>query len=184
MDEQQAASVNVTGGPAVILIGPPGAGKTTVALALGALTGLPVRDTDADVELESGRIVGEIFTQSGEAEFRRLEHIAVAKALAEHEGILSLGGGAVMEPETGRLLAGHPVVFLSISMKTGLQRTGLSDQRPMFVGVNPRGTFKALLDARVPVYRAIATLEIDTDHLTVNEVAARIIAELGLKAGM
>lgn len=175
------AEPHVSNGPAVVLIGPPGAGKTSVARALGALTGLPVRDTDADVESESGRTIGDIFTQSGEAEFRSLEHVAVARALAEHDGILSLGGGAVMEPETQRLLEGHRVVFLSISMPVGIRRTGMSNQRPMFVGVNPRATFKALLDARLPVYRAVATLEINTDELTVRQVAAQIAAELGLK---
>lgn len=168
-------------GPAVVLVGPPGAGKTTVARALGARTGLAVRDTDSDVERVAGRSVSDIFTQSGEAEFRRLEHAAVAAALAEHDGILSLGGGAVMDVETRRLLTGHRVVFLSISMPVGVKRTGMSDQRPMFVGVNPRATFKALLDARLPVYREVAALEIDTDTLTVDEVVDRVIGELGLK---
>jgi shikimate kinase len=165
----------------VILIGPPGAGKSTVARALGARTGLAVRDTDDDVERVAGRTVGEIFTQSGEAEFRALEHAAVARALTEHDGILSLGGGAVMDLETRRLLAGHRVVFLSISMPVGVRRTGMSDQRPMFVGVNPRATFKALLDARLPVYREVAAVEIDTDKLTVDEVVDRVMGELGLK---
>lgn len=170
--------------PAVVLVGPPGAGKTTVAAALGSLTGLAVRDTDADVERDTGRTIGDIFTQSGEAEFRKLERAAVAKALAEHDGILSLGGGAVMEPETQRLLHRHRVVFLSISMPVGVKRTGMSNQRPMFVGVNPRATFKALLDARLPAYRAVAALEIDTDRLSVADVAARIVAEFGLKAAL
>jgi shikimate kinase len=170
------------GGPVVVLIGPPGAGKTTVATALGARTGLPVRDTDADVERVAGRTVAEIFTQSGEATFRALEHDAVATALAEHTGILALGGGAVMDERTRANLGGHRVVFLSISMPVGVKRTGISDQRPMFVGVNPRATFKALLDKRLPVYREVATVEIDTDTLTVDEVVDRIVADLGLAA--
>lgn len=167
-------------GPAVILVGPPGAGKTTVAAALGERLGLEVRDTDADVELAAGRTIGDIFTQDGEAAFRALERAAVASAVAEHRGVLSLGGGAVMAEETQRVLAGRRVVYLALSMAVGVKRTGMSDQRPMFVGVNARQMFKALLDARVPVYRSVAALEIDTDPLTVDEVVQRVIDGLGL----
>lgn len=165
-------------GPAVILIGPPGAGKSTVAKSLGRRLNLPVRDTDADVERETGRTISEIFTRSGEAEFRTLEREAVARAVREHTGVLSLGGGAVMDPRTQELLRGQRVVYLSVSMPIGVRRTGMGSQRPMFVGVNPRQMFKALLDARVPVYRSVATLEIDTDRLPVGAVVDRILASL------
>lgn len=168
------------GGPAVVLVGPPGAGKSTVARALGRRLGLPVRDTDADVENSTGRRIGAIFTESGEATFRALERDAVAAALAEHTGVLALGGGAVMDEGTRALLRGRRVVFLSLSMPVGVRRTGMSDQRPMFVGVNPRATFKALLDRRIPVYREVATVEIDTDGLSVAKVVDRIVADLGL----
>lgn len=167
-------------GPAVVIVGPPGAGKSTVATALGERLGLPVRDTDADVERGTGRTIGAIFTESGEATFRALEKDAVGAALAEHTGILALGGGAVMDERTRSLLRGHRVVYLAISMPVGVKRTGISNQRPMFVGVNPRATFKALLDQRVPAYREVADIEIDTDELTVDAVVDRIIAELGL----
>lgn len=169
-------------GPAVVLVGPPGAGKSTVATALGLRLDLPVRDTDDDVERTAGRSIGAIFTESGEATFRALEHDAVGAALVEHTGVLALGGGAVMDERTRALLRGRRVVYLSISMPVGVKRTGISDQRPMFVGVNPRATFKALLDQRIPVYREVATVEIDTDELTVDAVVDRIVAELGLAA--
>lgn len=172
-----------TGGqprPAVVLVGPPGAGKTSVATVLGERTGLAVRDTDADVEQQAGVSVSDIFIQQGEPEFRRREHDAVARALAEHTGILALGGGAVMDPVTRQALRGHRVVFLSVSMPVGVKRTGLSAARPLLTGVNPRATFKALLDARRPLYREVATLEVDTDALTVEQTAQVIIAEMGL----
>ena len=167
-------------GPAVVLTGPPGAGKTSVATVLGQRTGLAVRDTDTDVERAAGRSVADIFIELGEPEFRRRERDAVARALAEHPGIVALGGGAVMDAGTRDLLRRHRVVFLGVSMPVGVRRTGLSVARPLLTGINPRATFKALLDARLPLYREVATLEIDTDELTVEQVAQVIIAELGL----
>ncbi len=139
-----------------------------------------MRDTDSDVETAAGRTVAEVFTELGEKEFRRLEQAAVRAALTEHTGILALGGGAVMDADTRALLAGHRVVFLALSMAVGVRRTGLSTARPLLTGVTPRATFKALLDARLPLYREVATLQIDTDELTVEQVAQVIIAELGL----
>lgn len=167
-------------GPSVVLIGPPGSGKSSVAAALGAYTGLPVRDTDADVEATAGRTISDIFTQDGEAAFRELESSAVAAALAEHRGVLALGGGAVLNPENRARLAGRRVVFLAVSMPVGVRRTGLAATRPLLVGVNPRATYKALLEARLPVYREVAVLEVDTDDLSVDQVVQVITAEFGL----
>ena len=167
-------------GPAAVLVGPPGAGKSSVATVLGQRTGLAVRDTDFDVERAAGRRISEIFTDLGEAEFRRLEREAVAAALAEHTGILALGGGAVMDPATRELLRAHRVAFLSVTMPNGVRRTGLSAARPLLTGVNPRATFKALLDARLPLYREVATIEVPTDEMSVEQVAQVIIAEWGL----
>jgi shikimate kinase len=151
-----------------------------VATVLGQRTGLAVRDTDFDVERAAGRRISEIFTDLGEAEFRRLEREAVATALAEHTGILALGGGAVMDPATRELLRAHRVAFLSVTMPNGVRRTGLSAARPLLTGVNPRATFKALLDARLPLYREVATIEVPTDEMSVEQVAQVIIAEWGL----
>lgn len=178
--EQAEPDAGPVAGPAVVLIGPPGSGKSSVASALGSYTGMPVRDTDADIERVADRTITEIFTQDGEDTFRALEVAAVATALAEHRGVLALGGGAVMNPETRRVLAGHRVVFLSLSMPVGVRRTGLAGSRPLLAGVNPRATYRALLEARLPLYREVATVEIDTDDLTVDQVAQVIMAELGL----
>lgn len=166
--------------PLVVLVGPPGAGKTSVGAALAALTGAPFRDVDADIEASTGRSIPDIFTLDGEDAFRALERAAVAAALTEHTGILSLGGGAVLDPGTRELLRGHRVAFLHVSMSQGVQRTGMATNRPLLVGINPRATFKALLDARLPLYREVASIEIATDTLTVDEVAATIAVELEL----
>ena len=157
-----------------------GAGKSTVAAELARRTGLPVRDTDTDVEMTTGTGIPDLFITHGEARFRELERAAVLTALTEHVGVLALGGGAVLDPGVRAALRGHRVVFLNLTMPVGVRRTGMATNRPLLTGVNPRATYKALLDARVPLYREVAVLEIDTDTLSAPEVAQRIGAELGL----
>ena len=105
--------------PRVVLVGPMGAGKTTVAELLGAAWGVPVRDTDADVVATTGREISDIFVEDGEDHFRDLEAEAVARALAEHDGVLALGGGAVLRVGTRELLAGVPVVFSRVCTDVG-----------------------------------------------------------------
>ena len=164
--------------PRVVLVGPMGAGKTTVAELLGAAWGLPVRDTDADIEAAEGRSISDIFVDSGEEPFRDLEAAAVTAALAEHEGVLALGGGAVLRPATRDLLADVPVVFLRVGLSEAVTRVGLGVGRPLLLG-NVRGRVKALLDERTPVYESVATHVVDTDGHTPDEVAARIREVLG-----
>jgi shikimate kinase len=159
--------------PRVVLVGPMGAGKTTVAGLLGSAWDLPVRDTDADIEASTGREISDIFVESGEDHFRVLESAAVATALAEHDGVLALGGGAVLRPETRDLLAGETVVFLRVGLSDAVKRVGLGVGRPLLLG-NVRSRIKALLDERTPVYEAVATHVVDTDARTPDEVAAEI----------
>ena len=159
--------------PRVVLVGPMGAGKTTVAGILGAAWDLPVRDTDADIVASTGREISDIFVESGEDTFRELEAAAVATALAEHDGVLALGGGAVLRPATRELLADVPVVFLRVGLSDAVKRVGLGVGRPMLLG-NVRSRIKALLDERTPVYESVATHSIDTDDRTPDEVAAQI----------
>jgi shikimate kinase len=151
-----------------------GAGKTTVADLLGARWGVSVRDTDHDVEASAGRSISEIFVDEGEAYFRALEAAAVKAALAEHDGVLALGGGAVLDPATRDLLAGHRVVFLRVGLAEAVKRVGLGTSRPLLLG-NVRARIKALLDERTPVYEALATESVDTDGHTPDEVADEIL---------
>ena len=134
--------------PKVVLIGPMGAGKSTVAGLLARAWGVPARDTDADVEAAEGREISEIFVDSGEAHFRALEAAAVADALASHDGVLSVGGGAVLDPATRSLLEGHTVVFLRVGLSEAVKRVGLGVGRPLLLG-NVRSRIKALLDERL-----------------------------------
>jgi shikimate kinase len=168
-------------GPVVVLVGVPGAGKSTVGTALAERLGVGFRDTDTDVESTTRRAIADIFVQSGEAEFRRLEAAAVATALAEHDGVLALGGGAVIDSETRALLAGLPVVWLRVGLAAASQRAGLSGARPVLLG-NVRSQMKALMDARAPLYTEVARLTVDTEGMTVEESVEAIVAGLGLGA--
>lgn len=159
--------------PRVVLVGPMGAGKTTVAALLGEAWGVAVRDTDADIEATTGREISDIFVESGEEHFRDLEATAVARAVTEHDGVLALGGGAVLRPATRDLLEGVTVVFLRVGLSDAVKRVGLGVGRPLLLG-NVRSRIKALLDERTPVYESVATHVVDTDGRTPDEVAADI----------
>ena len=161
--------------PYLVLVGPPGAGKTTVGTLLAERLGLPFRDTDADIEAVAGKPISEIFLDDGEEHARALERQAVARALEEHEGILSLGGGAVIAPETRALLKGHRVVFLSVRLADGAKRVGLSQARPLLM-VNPRATLARLLEERMPYYLEVATKQVETDGKTPEQVADEVLA--------
>lgn len=163
--------------PRVVLVGPMGAGKTTLADLLAQRWGVAVRDTDADIVAAQGREISDIFVDDGEAAFRALEREAVARALAEHDGVLSLGGGAVLDEDTRALLAEHTVVFLQVGLTDAVKRVGLGTSRPLLMG-NVRARVKALLDERTPIYASVATHTVDTDGRTPDEVADEVEALL------
>jgi shikimate kinase len=165
----------------VVLIGPPGAGKSAVGRRVAERLGVGFRDTDADIEAAQGRSIGDIFVDDGEPAFRSMESAAVAAALAEHDGVLALGGGAVLDPGTRRLLAGHRVVYLEVSITDAARRIGLNRDRPLLVG-NPRGQWIRLMDERRGLYEAAAGARVSTDGVSPDEAADRVVAALGAGA--
>ncbi|NTW41178.1 MAG: shikimate kinase [Cellulomonadaceae bacterium] len=170
------------GSPVVVLIGPPGAGKTSVGAALAALLGASLRDTDADVEAAAGRSAAEIFVDDGETRFRDLEADAVSAALASHDGVLAIGGGAVMDPRSEAALAsyaahGGVVVFLDVSLAHAGPRVGFNQARPLSLG-NLRAQWQTLMAARRPVYSRLATHHVSTDGTTPAQVADQVAALL------
>lgn len=158
----------------VVLVGPPAAGKTTVGRLLADRLSVPFVDTDDLVVARAGKPVSEIFVDDGEEEFRRLEADAVAEALTR-DAVVALGGGAVLAEPTRKRLAGQPVVLLTASVPTAAGRVGLNRDRPLLLG-NPRQQLRALLDARLPLYRAVAVAEVGTDDRSPDEVADAVLA--------
>lgn len=165
-------------GPAAIIIGLPGAGKSTVGRLVAEALGVGFRDSDSDVEGTAGEPIADIFINHGEEHFRALERAAVRAALAEHTGVLALGGGAILDPQTQADLAGRRVVHLEVSLAAASPRVGLSASRPLLIG-SPRKQWLALAEARRPIYTSLAQITVDTDGLTPAQVADRVLAELG-----
>lgn len=154
----------------VVLVGAPGAGKTTVGLRLAERLGVAFRDVDHDIETAEGRPISDIFVDDGEPHFRELEHQAILAALATHDGILSLGGGAVLDERTRDALRGHQVVWLVVSVADAAARVGLGTARPV-LAMNPRATLKFLLQQREPLYDEVSTIEVDTTGRSADEIA-------------
>lgn len=168
-----------TSGPAVVLVGPPGAGKSTVGALLARRLGTGYRDTDADIEQTAGKPIPDIFFEDGEPHFRELERQAVRAALADHDGVLSLGGGAVTDDTTRALLAGLPVVFLDVQLADAVKRVGLDAPRPL-LAVNPRKRWRELMEQRRPRYTEVSRAVVSTDGRTPEEVAQAVLDALEL----
>lgn len=165
-------------GPVAIIIGPPGAGKTTVGELLAARLGVPFTDTDDVIEETAGKPVSDIFVQDGEAAFRALEQETAARLIGTEPGVLALGGGAPLDPATRQLLAGQRVIYLETGFRTVVHRSGLDGPHPPIPG-NPRGRLKQMLDERHPVYAELAWRTVATDDREPGDLAGLLAAELG-----
>lgn len=166
--------------PLVVLVGPMGVGKSTVGQLLAERLGVGYRDTDDDIVAAQGRAIAEIFVEEGEAAFRAIEKRAVHTALAEHDGVLALGGGAILDADTRALLAGQRVVYLSMDVDEAVKRTGLNAARPL-LAVNPRKQWRELMEARRHLYEEAATVVVATDGRTPEEVTQVALDSLELK---
>ncbi|HEU5144178.1 MAG TPA: shikimate kinase [Dermatophilaceae bacterium] len=169
--------MSATSRPTVVLVGPPGAGKSTVGAAVAERLGVPLHDTDAAIEAASGRSISDIFVEDGEPAFRALERAEVARALAQERGVVALGGGAVMDPVTREALAGHTVVFLDVSIADASKRIGFDRSRPL-LAVNPRASWVAMMKDRRPVYEQVAALRVDTAGRAPREIADEVVRRL------
>lgn len=163
--------------PRAVIVGPPGAGKSTIGALLAERLGVEWRDTDTDIELDQGRSVPDIFVVEGEPAFREMERAAVARALEECDGVVSLGGGAPMDARTRELLTGQRVVFLDVGIADAAKRVGFDASRPLLV-VNPRASWIAMMKERRPTYQQVAVLRVDTAGRPPAEVVDEIVAGL------
>lgn len=163
--------------PAVVLVGPMAAGKTSVGRALASRLDLDFADLDALIVAESGRSIPEIFESDGESAFRDLEAAVLAEALAAHRGVLALGGGAAMRPDSGELLRGGPIVWLRISEETAARRLAGGKGRPLLDGQDALQRWRDVSTAREPVYRDLHRWQIDAGSGSPRAVA-RLITDM------
>lgn len=165
----------------IVLVGPMGVGKSTVGRLLAERLGCSYRDTDDDIVAEQGRTIADIFVDEGEPVFRAIEKQAVQRALAEHDGVLALGGGSILDEDTRKLLSGYRVVYLSMDVEEAVQRTGLNAARPL-LAVNPRRQWRELMEARRHLYTEVADAVVATDGRTPEEVTQAVLDALELKS--
>lgn len=166
--------------PPIILIGPPGAGKTSVGKALAKRLALNFLDSDKVVEEKSGKSISEIFITDGEPAFREMERAAVIDLIENQDGVIALGGGSVMDLEVSkRLLPMANVVFLDVSISNAAPRVGFNRDRPLLLG-NPRQQWIALMEKRRSTYEALAKTRVSTDNKKPVEVVEEIVKELAL----
>lgn len=161
-----------------MLIGPPGAGKSSIGKSLAKRMNLNFIDTDELIENRSGKKISDIFLEDGEAGFRALEKESVLEALRQADSIISLGGGAVLDSETQSVLREMKrVVYLEVSISNAAPRIGFNRDRPLLLG-NPRQQWLSLMEHRKPIYESLAKYQVSTDNRKVSEVAEILVEEL------
>jgi shikimate kinase len=164
--------------PKAVLVGLPGSGKSTIGRRLAKALKLTLLDTDAAIEATTGRTIADIFATDGEKEFRRIEEDVIRSALQTHDGVLSLGGGAVTTPGVRDALSGHTVIYLEISASEGVRRTGGTTVRPLLAGPDRGEKFRKLMSERVPLYRRVATIRVNTNRRNPGAVVRHIVERL------
>ncbi len=164
-----------------ILIGPPGSGKSSVGKALSRELSTSFEDTDELIVEKTGRTIAEIFAQEGEAQFRAIEREVVLLALRSNIGVISLGGGAVLDPQVQKAIreSAAQVILLQIGLGNVLSRISNKSDRPL-VAQDPERQWKELLAARAPIYESLATIVIPTDNKKPYEVARDLKSRMGL----
>ena len=163
--------------PRLVVVGPPGSGKTTIGRAVADALGEPFRDVDEVVEQRHGRSISDIFVDDGEPAFREMEREVCAELLTEGSGVLALGGGSVLDPRTEADLDGLAVVFLDVGIADAAKRVGFAQSRPLLL-VNPRAAWTQLMNARRPVYERVASFTVETAGRSVDQVVADVLAGL------
>ena len=169
--------------PKAVLIGPPGAGKSSVGRQLAKILECEILDTDLEIERRSGKKISDIFTDDGEPVFRKIEKEVVLDALANANGVVALGGGSVLDKDVATYLAnsGLPVAYLEVSISQAAPRVGFNKERPLLT-INPRQQWSALMAVRKPIYESLATLQVLTDNRKPIDVAREIASALGVSS--
>lgn len=161
----------------IVLVGAPGAGKSSVGRLLAVKLDSTFVDVDNRIEQVMGKPIAEIFADEGEAHFREIEESATLE-LIQGDGVVSLGGGAVMNPRIRTALKGHDVIWLEVSISQATRRVGMNTVRPLLLG-NVRGKLIELLRERTPWYEEVATTRVKTDNRRPSEVAGELAVARG-----
>lgn len=160
-----------------VLIGSPGAGKSTVGQALAERLGVDLLCTDTEIEKRVGKPIGDIFIDDGEAHFRAVEREIVAQGLRDWEGVIAVGGGAVLDEDTRADLADHHVVYLEVEFGAAARRVGMDVARPLLMGT-PRTRLRQLLNERLPIYEGLASVTVPTTDYHPEEIVDAIMPTL------
>ena len=161
----------------IVLVGVPGAGKTTVGKLLARAMNVDFFDSDQVIESRAGKSVSDIFTQDGEPAFRKIEHDVVCELLQNDAAVLALGGGSLGNDDTRTQVSKAKVVWLIAGLAQAVDRVGMNRNRPLLLG-NVRGQLADLMTAREPLYKEVATIAVDTSKLIPSEVVQAITDEL------
>jgi len=161
----------------IVLVGVPGAGKTTVGKLLAKELGREFFDSDQVIESRAGKSVSDIFTQDGEPAFREIEHDVIVELLDSDNVVLALGGGSLGNDETRAKVKSSTAVWLLAGLAQAVDRVGMNRNRPLLLG-NVRGQLADLMAAREPWYKEVAAIGVDTSKLIPSEVVTEIVTEL------